>query len=104
MCTKSERGTQGSIRIPSVAIAQDRFTARGKETARLAPAGKFEGGKQIERYVLAGRFPDGERARGTLRITVEIRDKAGTEVDSCTTAKRIRWSADRLGVAPEPVA
>jgi hypothetical protein len=100
-CTHSPRGTQGNLRIAGAAIDGDRFTARGKETARLAPAGKFEGGKQIERYTLAGHFPDAERATGTLKITVEIRDKAGDEVDRCTTAKRVRWSADRLGVSAD---
>ena len=100
-CEQSERGTQGSLRIAAIGIDDGRFAVRGKETARLRRAGEFEGGEQIERYRLTGHFPDGEQARGRLKVTVEIRDRAGETVDTCTSAKRISWSADRLGVGPE---
>ena len=99
-CEESEIGTQGTLRIASIAIADGRFATSGKETARLRPAGKFEGGKQIERYRIAGHFPDAESARGTLRVRVEIRDRSGATIDNCTSAKRIAWSADRLGIIP----
>ena len=62
--TSSEQGTQGSLRIERIAIADGAFATSGKEAARLAPAGDFEGGRQIERYRVIGHFPDGERARG----------------------------------------
>ena len=100
-CETSKHGTQGSVRIGTIAIADGRFATSGKETARLKAAGEFDGGRQIERYRVIGHFPDGERARGELRIRVEIRDRSGETVDRCTTAKRIAWSADRLGVGPE---
>ncbi len=100
-CTSSEKGTQGSVRIERIAIADGAFAASGKEVARLAPAGDFKGGRQIERFRVIGHFPDAERARGKLRIRVVIRDRTGEIVDTCTTAKQISWSADRLGVGPE---
>ena len=100
-CESSRTGTQGSIRIASLPIVDGRFEIRGKESARLAPAGKFEGGRQIERYTLAGDFSDGERATGRLKVRVTIRDKAGDIVDSCTARKPVTWAADRLGVGPE---
>lgn len=101
-CTTSPTGTQGSLRPRSIALAGDRFTKQGKETARLPAAGRFKGGTQVERYKLTGRFPSADTAKGTLKVTVEIRDKAGKTVDDCTTRKRVTWSADRLGVVPEP--
>jgi hypothetical protein len=100
-CETSRTGTQGSIRVASIPIAGGRFVKRGKEQARLKPAGKFKGGRQIERYRIAGSFPDGERATGTLEIDVTIRDRSGDVVDSCTVRKPVTWSADRLGVGPE---
>ena len=101
-CERARNGTQGSIRVRSIAIEDGTFFKRGKETARLRPSGSFEGGTQIERYRVRGRFPTPERARGTLRVTVEVRNKAGETIDTCTMGKRtVRWSADRLGVDPE---
>ncbi len=100
-CETSRTGTQGSVRIRGVPIAEAASRTSGKETARLKAAGEFEGGRQIERYRVIGHFPDDERARGELRITRRDPRPAGDVVDRCTTAKRITWSADRLGVGPE---
>jgi hypothetical protein len=101
-CERARNGTQGSIRVRSIAIEDGTFSRRGRETARLRPSGSFEGGTQIERYRIRGRFPTSERARGTLRVTVEVRNKAGETIDTCRMGKRrVTWSADRLGVGPE---
>jgi hypothetical protein len=102
-CELAENGTQGSIRVQSIAIEDDgTFFRRGKETARLKPSGSFAGGTQIERYRIRGRFPTSETARGRLRVTVEVRNKAGETIDTCRMGKRrVTWSADRLGVGPE---
>ena len=101
-CERADNGTQGSIRVASAAIDDGAFAKRGKETARLAPSGSFQGGSQIERYRIRGHFATPERAVGTMRVTVEVRNKAGATIDTCTTGKRaITWSAERLGVGPE---
>ena len=101
-CERADNGTQGSIRVRSIAIEDGTFSRRGRETARLRPSGSFAGGTQIERYRIRGRFPTSERARGTLRVTVEVRNKAGETIDRCRMGKRrVTWSADRLGVGPE---
>jgi hypothetical protein len=99
-CVTSSSGTQGTLRPRPIAIVGDHFSSRGKETAKLRKAGSFKGGSQIERYRISGRFPDADTARGTLKVTVEVRDKTGRQVDSCTTRRTIAWSADRLGVGP----
>jgi hypothetical protein len=99
-CETSRTGTQGTLRPRAVALADSHFTARGKETAKLRKAGEFKGGSQVERYRIRGHFPDADTARGTLKVTVEVRDKAGKRVDRCTTRRTITWTADRLGVGP----
>jgi hypothetical protein len=103
-CVTSRSGTQGTIRPRPIAIVGGHFSARGKETAKLRKAGRFKGGSQIERYRIRGHFPDADTAKGTLRVTVEVRDSTGRQVDSCTTKRTITWSADRLGVGPETEA
>ena len=101
-CERARNGTQGSIRVSSIAIEDGAFFKRGKETARLRPSGSFDGGTQIERYRIRGRFATPERARGRLKVTVEVRNKAGETIDTCTMGKRrVTWSAERLGVDPE---
>ena len=100
-CERADNGTQGSIRVAASRIEDGSFAHRGKETARLAPTDSFEGGTQIERYRIRGRFTTPERAVGTLRVSVEVRNKAGVTIDTCTMARRATWSADRLGVVPE---
>ena len=101
-CERADNGTQGGIRVASAAIdAEGAFAKRGKETARIPPSGSFKGGSQVERYRIRGHFATSERAVGTLRVTVEVRNKAGDTIDTCTTGKRaITWSAERLGVEP----
>ena len=101
-CERARNGAQGSIRVPSIAITDGAFSKRGKETARLAPSGSFAGGSQVERYRIRGRFTTAERAQGTLRVSVEVRNKAGDTIDTCVMGKRtVTWSADRLGVGPD---
>ncbi len=101
-CERARNGTQGSIRVSRIAIEDGSFFKRGRETARLRPSGSFEGGTQIERYRIRGRFPTPDVARGTLRVTVEVRNKAGETIDTCRMGKRrVTWSADRLGVVPD---
>jgi hypothetical protein len=100
-CVTSSSGTQGTLRPRPIAIVGNRFSTHGKEIAKLRKAGSFKGGSQVERYRISGHFPDVDTARGTLKVTVEVRDKTGKQVDSCTTKRTIRWSADRLGVGPE---
>ncbi len=100
-CDRARNGTQGSIRVRSLSINEDSFSKRGKEKARLAPSGSFKGGTQIERYRLAGIFSTPETAVGTLKVTVEVRNKAGVTIDNCKMGKRVTWAADRLGVLPE---
>lgn len=100
-CERARNGTQGSIRVASLAVEDGRIAKRGKERARLAPSGSFEGGTQIERYRLTGFFSTPETAAGTLKVTVEVRNKAGETIDTCTMGKRVTWAADRLGVGPE---
>jgi hypothetical protein len=99
-CATSRNGTQGSLRPASFTIAGGHFIKHGTEKARLRAAGGFKGGTQVERYRITGRFPDADTAKGTLKVTVEIRDKTGKPVDRCTSPRPITWTADRLGVAP----
>jgi len=103
-CERAENGTQGSIRVRSIRLDEDgTFFRRGRERARLRPSGAFEGGTQIERFRIRGRFPTTDRGRGRLRVTVEVRNRAGETIDTCRMGRRIvRWSADRLGVDPDP--
>jgi hypothetical protein len=105
-CENAENGTQGSIRVGAIALQDDgSFSKRGKETARIKPSGSFAGGTQIERFRISGRFPTAETAKGTLRVTVEVRNKAGETIDTCSTGRRaVTWTADHLGVIPEPPA
>jgi hypothetical protein len=100
-CERARNGTQGSIRVASIAIEDGSFATRGKEEARLKPSGSFAGGTQIERYRIRGRFTTDDVAKGTLRVTVEVRNKAGDTIDTCTMGKRVTWSAERLGIEPE---
>jgi hypothetical protein len=101
-CERAENGAQGSIRVDSIAIVDGSFFKRGKETARIQPSGSFEGGTQIERYRIRGSFPTAETAKGTLRVRVEIRNKAGETIDTCRMGRRtVTWSAERLGVGPD---
>jgi hypothetical protein len=103
-CDRARNGTQGSIRVASLAIEDGAFAKRGSEEARLAPSGSFAGGTQVERYRLSGRFTSSEAAEGRLRVSVEVRNKAGETIDACTMGnQRVTWSADRLGVEPESV-
>jgi hypothetical protein len=102
-CERARNGTQGSIRVRSIAIDDGRFAAKGKEKARLKPSGSFKGGTQIERFRIRGRFASGELAKGTLKVTVEVRNAAGDTIDTCTMGKRVTWSANRLGIEPESV-
>jgi hypothetical protein len=103
-CERAENGTQGSIRVASVAVDDGSFSVRGKEKARLKPSGSFAGGTQIERYRIRGHFATADEASGTLRVSVEVRNKAGETIETCTMGKkRVTWSADRLGVGPETV-
>ena len=101
-CERARNGAQGSIRVDTIAIVDGAFANRGKETARLAPSGSFQGGTQIERYRLSGRFTTPETAVGRLRVTVEVRNKAGVTIDTCTMGnRRVTWTAARLGVVPD---
>jgi hypothetical protein len=103
-CERARNGAQGSIRVASIAVQDGSFSVRGKERATLKPSGSFEGGTQIERYTIKGRFTTADHATGTLRVAVEVRNKAGETIDTCAMgSKRVTWSADRLGVDPETV-
>ena len=103
-CERARNGAQGSIRVDSIAIEDGAFFKRGKETARLGKSGSFAGGTQIERYRIRGHFTTAETARGRLRVTVEVRNKAGDTIDTCRMGKRtVTWSVERLGVGPETV-
>ena len=102
-CTNAESKAQGSLRPPGIGIVEGEFDRTGKEVEKLPQQGAFSGGTQIERYRVRGIFPTTERARGTLRVKVEIRDRLGNTISTCTHNKRITWSADRLGVVePTP--
>ena len=102
-CESAENGTQGSLRVASAAIDDDgAFAKRGKETARIPASGSFQGGSQVERYRIRGRFATSERAVGTMRVTVEVRNQAGATIETCTSGRRaVTWSAERLGVGPD---
>jgi hypothetical protein len=100
-CERARNGTQGSIRVESLAVNGGSISKRGKEKARLAPSGSFKGGTQIERYRLTGFFSTPETAEGTLKVTVKVRNKAGDLIDTCKMGKHVTWAADRLGVVPE---
>ncbi len=100
-CENAESKAQGSIRPPGIGIVDGAFERTGKEVERLPEQGDFGGGKQIERYTVKGSFPTEERAKGTLKVRVEIRDKQGNTISTCKHNKRITWAADRLGVGPD---
>lgn len=101
-CERARNGAQGSIRVDSIRIEDGAFAKRGKETARIEPSGSFQGGTQVERYRLSGHFTTPETAEGRLRVSVEVRNKAGVTIDTCTMGKRrVTWTADRLGVGPD---
>ena len=100
-CENAESKAQGSLRPPSIGIVDGAFERKGKEVEKLPRQGDFGGGKQIERYTVRGRFPTTERAKGTLRVRVEIQDRQGNTISTCKHDKRITWAADRLGVGPD---
>jgi hypothetical protein len=101
-CENAEQGTQGTIRVASIPIVDGVFSKKGKEKARLAPTDSFAGGTQIERYRIRGHFASAQLAKGTLRVTVEVRNKAGDTIDTCDMGDTpVRWTADRLGVVPD---
>ena len=100
-CENAASKAQGSIRPPGIGIVDGTFERTGKEVEKLPKQGSFSGGKQIERYTVKGRFPTAERAKGTLRVRVEIQDKDGETISTCKHNKRITWAADRLGVGPD---
>ena len=102
-CENAESKAQGSLRPPGIGIVDGTFERTGKEVEKLPQQGGFSGGTQIERYRVRGHFPTPERAKGRLRVRVEIRDKQGNTISTCTHNKRITWSADRLGVGAETV-
>jgi hypothetical protein len=104
-CERAKKGTQGSIRVAEAAIADGVFSARGKERAKIPASGSFAGGTQVERYRIRGHFASGDLAKGSLRVTVVVRNKAGDVIDTCTTGdKAVKWSSDRLGVDPDSAA
>ena len=100
-CENAKSKAQGSIRQKGLAITDGNFARKGKEVARLAPQGGFAGGKQIEKFSIRGHFVSADLARGTLNVKVTVKSKSGTVISTCTHAKPITWSADRLGVGPE---
>jgi hypothetical protein len=100
-CENAESKAQGSLRPPGIGIVDGAFERTGKEVEKLPRQGAFSGGTQIERYTVKGRFPTTERAKGTLKVRVEIRDKQGNTISTCKHNKRITWAADRLGVGPD---
>ena len=102
-CENAESKAQGSLRPPGIGIVDGTFERTGKEVEKLPKQGAFSGGKQIERYTVRGRFPTSERAKGRLKVRVEIRDRDGNTISTCKHNKRITWAADRLGVGPETV-
>jgi hypothetical protein len=101
-CERAQNGTQGSIRVAATDITDGAFEATGKEKAKIPASGSFQGGTQVERFTIRGHFKSGELAKGTLRVKVTVKNKAGDVIDTCTMGKRTpTWSADRLGVGPE---
>ena len=100
-CENAESKAQGSLRPPGIGIVDGTFEREGKEVETLPEQGGFSGGTQIERYRVRGRFPTSGRAKGTLRVRVEIRDRQGNTISTCRHNKRITWRADRLGVGPD---
>ena len=100
-CENAESKAQGSLRPPGIGIVDGAFQRTGKEVEKLPEQGAFSGGTQIERYTVRGHFPTAERAKGRLKVRVEIRDKDGNTISTCKHNKRITWVADRLGVGPE---
>jgi hypothetical protein len=99
-CENAESKAQGSLRPPGIPIVDGAFARVGKEVEKLPSEGGFSGGKQIERYRVKGHFATTEKAKGVLRVRVEIRDNDGNTISTCRHDKRITWSADRLGVGP----
>ena len=97
-CDNADNGAQGSIRARDINLVADEFVAEGRETVRLPAQGGFDGGTQVERYRISGRFPTSDRARGTMRVTVKVKNRAGDVIATCRHGKRITWVADRLGV------
>ena len=100
-CENADSKAQGSLRPPAIPIADGVFARTGKEVEKLPKQGAFSGGTQIERYTVRGSFPTTERAKGRLKVRVEVRDKQGNTISTCKHDKRITWAADRLGVGPE---
>lgn len=101
VCGFARNGAQGQISTRQRMRVRSRsFRGRGRETARIPRnAGSFGGGTQIERWNVRGRFTaDGERAFGSVRMVVEIRNRAGRLVDTCRTRGRIKFNARSVGV------
>lgn len=100
-CVNATSKAQGSIRQRGLAITDGNFARKGREVVRLKPQGDFAGGKQIEKFSLRGHFVSADFARGSLNVTVTIKSLSGAVISTCTHAKPITWSADRLGIGPE---
>ena len=101
-CSGSRFGTQGRIRARGPRVRTGgRFTARGTARSRIPANANFRGGTQVERWTFAGRFRTRDRATGTLHVEVSVLNRAGQQVATCSTSRRIGWSARRLGVADD---
>ena len=57
-CERARNGTQGSIRVRSIAIEDGAFFKRGKETARLRPSGLVRGRHADRALPDPGPLPD----------------------------------------------
>ena len=97
-CERARKGVRGTARFSSVRIRRGRFTRSSTHKSSLPAAGSFAGGTQVERYRLRGRFVTTRRARGTLRVTVSVLNRAGQQLDTCSLKRAIKWNAGLLGI------
>lgn len=97
-CGTASNGAQGRIRALVLPISAGRFAKSGVKREKIPASKNFAGGTQIERYRISGSFTGENRARGTIRVTAEIQNKAGAVIDTCRMKRAATFRADRVGV------
>lgn len=101
-CTKKVNRAAGKTTARGIVVTAGDFAKGGSRTRRLPATETFGGGSQVERYRITGSLLPGDQARGTIRMTVTVRNRRGTVLDTCTMSRKARWTARKLGVT-DPV-
>lgn len=98
VCGLATNGAQGRVAGEVIPIAGGRFEKIGRYGSKVPASKNFGGGTQTADYRIVGRFTGANRARGTVRVTATIRNRAGLVIDTCRMTRAATFRADRVGV------